>query len=183
MREQAESNQRFPIDLLGRGSYYRARYYDSGSGRFISEDPLRWGSGINFLAYVQNRTPNMVDPTGLDDQCPWWVPNWVCNLWKKQPQTPTRKSCLCTRTDRAPQPSRPGSLLKVCVYSCDCSSKPQVILLQTIRKLQDCKDIDFCPYQLVADVDTTGSSSTAYPDRNIAPTLDPPKPGDIVLPK
>ena len=30
--------------------YYRARYYDSGVGRFISEDPLGFGQGVNFVS-------------------------------------------------------------------------------------------------------------------------------------
>jgi len=34
--------------------YYRARYYDTETGRFISEDPLGFGAGINFYAYVNN---------------------------------------------------------------------------------------------------------------------------------
>ena len=51
-------------------SYYRARYYDPQSGRFVGEDPLRFLSGGNFYAYVHNNSPNSVDPTGLCDQKP-----------------------------------------------------------------------------------------------------------------
>lgn len=174
----AETGPRNP-----QASYYRARYYDSSSGRFIGEDPIRWASNVNFFAYVHNRTASATDPFGLDDRCPSWVPDWVCNLWKG-PKGPIFKTCICTRTERTPKPyPKPGSGIKVCVYSCDCSSKPQIILLRRIQKLQGCKDIDFCPYKLVADVDTTGSSTTALPDPDFAPTLDPPQPGDIIPPQ
>ena len=45
--------------------YYRARYYDPGSGRFISEDPLGLGGGdINFYRYLSNGPVNGTDPTG-----------------------------------------------------------------------------------------------------------------------
>jgi RHS repeat-associated protein len=47
--------------------YYRARYYDPDLGRFLSEDPLGFGSGINFYAYVGNNPVNRNDPTGLID--------------------------------------------------------------------------------------------------------------------
>ena len=49
------------------GLYYmRARYYDPGVGRFISEDPLGFGGGdVNLLAYVQNNPIDFVDPYGL----------------------------------------------------------------------------------------------------------------------
>jgi RHS repeat-associated protein len=46
--------------------YYRARYYDFGIGRFISEDPLGFEAGINFFAYVGNNPINANDPSGLD---------------------------------------------------------------------------------------------------------------------
>ncbi len=45
--------------------YYRARYYDPASGRFLSEDPLRFGGQINFYSYVLNDPINFADPFGL----------------------------------------------------------------------------------------------------------------------
>ena len=45
--------------------YYRARYYDSTIGRFVSEDPLGYSVGENFYRYVSNRPTLAVDPTGL----------------------------------------------------------------------------------------------------------------------
>jgi RHS repeat-associated protein len=45
--------------------YYRARYYDQSSGRFTSEDPLRFGGGQNFYRYVYNIPVGLTDPMGL----------------------------------------------------------------------------------------------------------------------
>ncbi len=44
--------------------YYRARYYDPASGRFISEDSLGLAAGVNKYAYVNNNPINANDPTG-----------------------------------------------------------------------------------------------------------------------
>jgi RHS repeat-associated protein len=46
-------------------SHYRARYYDPTAGRFLSEDPLGFGTGINYYRYVRNKPVNLADPTGL----------------------------------------------------------------------------------------------------------------------
>jgi len=51
--------------------YYRARYYNSILGRFISEDPAGFAGGdTNLYAYVLNNPTNYRDPSG---KCPWCV--------------------------------------------------------------------------------------------------------------
>jgi len=45
--------------------YYRARYYDPGVGRFLSEDPVGFGGGENFYRYVYNSPVGFADPMGL----------------------------------------------------------------------------------------------------------------------
>ncbi len=44
--------------------YYRARYYDPNSGRFISEDPKRFQADVNFYPYVSNSPTGHLDPFG-----------------------------------------------------------------------------------------------------------------------
>ena len=45
--------------------YLRNRYYDSSTGRFITEDPAK--DGVNWYSYCGGDPVNMVDPWGLDD--------------------------------------------------------------------------------------------------------------------
>ena len=46
--------------------YYRARYYDPTTGRFISEDAARLlGGSLNFYKYVRNNPLRLKDPLGL----------------------------------------------------------------------------------------------------------------------
>ncbi len=52
--------------------YYRARYYDPASGRFVSEDPIRFHGGLNYYRYVFNHGVNYRDPYGL--RCDYYQP-------------------------------------------------------------------------------------------------------------
>lgn len=67
------------------GLYFlRARYLDATTGRFVSEDPWRFYSDVNFYPYVDNDPTVLVDPYGLYT-C---VGNAVCNF------TPDMKKAL-----------------------------------------------------------------------------------------
>jgi uncharacterized protein RhaS with RHS repeats len=48
--------------------YYRARYYDPASGRFLSEDPIRFNGGIDFYSYADGGPTNAIDPFGTNAQ-------------------------------------------------------------------------------------------------------------------
>ena len=46
--------------------YYRARYYDPKTGRFLSRDPIGFAGGdVNLYRYVRNNPINFRDPYGL----------------------------------------------------------------------------------------------------------------------
>ncbi|MCA9124295.1 MAG: hypothetical protein KDB11_29165, partial [Planctomycetales bacterium] len=46
--------------------FYRARYYDAETGRFIGEDPIGFiGGDYNLFEYVRNRPVSSSDPSGL----------------------------------------------------------------------------------------------------------------------
>jgi len=45
--------------------YLRNRYYDTRTGRFITEDPIR--DGLNWYVYCENNPVMFVDPSGLKD--------------------------------------------------------------------------------------------------------------------
>jgi RHS repeat-associated protein len=49
--------------------YNRARYYDSTTGRWISQDPMGFDAGdSNLYRYANNNAPNATDPAGLQQQ-------------------------------------------------------------------------------------------------------------------
>jgi RHS repeat-associated protein len=48
--------------------YYRARYYDPGTGRFLQRDPLGYSVGPNCFEYCGSRPAVARDPTGLETE-------------------------------------------------------------------------------------------------------------------
>lgn len=46
--------------------FYRARYYELTTGRFISADPLGFRAGLNFYAYANDNPVQYTDPSGND---------------------------------------------------------------------------------------------------------------------
>jgi RHS repeat-associated protein len=114
---------------------YRARYYDPNPGRFIKEDPIRFGSGDpNFYDYVGNSATNYTDPTGRF-RIPgtnWCGPNWTggrveeyspahANLYKP-PTNRYDKVCMhhdiCYFNCRSTHPCDPSGRSN-CFKTCD----------------------------------------------------------------
>ena len=46
--------------------YFRARWYDSETGRWLSKDPIGIAGGLNLYEAFGNNAVNFVDPFGLD---------------------------------------------------------------------------------------------------------------------
>jgi len=46
-------------------NYYRARYYNPSTGRFLSEDPMGFAAGTNFYEYAGDDPIDFNDPLGL----------------------------------------------------------------------------------------------------------------------
>ena len=51
-------------------SYYRARYYDASTGRFLSEDPNKDGVAGSLYGYVENSPLLLIDPFGTQGLAP-----------------------------------------------------------------------------------------------------------------
>jgi len=52
------------VPILGNIYYNRARYYDAGTGRFLSEDPFGLAGGTNAYSYAANDPAEFTDPSG-----------------------------------------------------------------------------------------------------------------------
>jgi len=62
-------------DSLTGLQYNRARWYDAQMGRFVSEDPIGFGGGIDWYSYVSDNPIKYNDPLGLKI--------WVCSRLAK----------------------------------------------------------------------------------------------------
>jgi hypothetical protein len=69
--------------------YYRARYYDPATGRFVSEDPIEFEAGVNFYAYVDDNPTTSTDPDGTD---PWKATKIMWQKYKDMTTANTKKS-------------------------------------------------------------------------------------------
>ncbi|WP_411818762.1 RHS repeat-associated core domain-containing protein [Hyphococcus sp. DH-69] len=45
--------------------YYKARYYDPETGRFLTTDPIGYADQMEFYAFLHNDSNNRVDPDGV----------------------------------------------------------------------------------------------------------------------
>ena len=86
-------------------SYYRSRYFNPELGRFLSEDPLGLGGGVNLYGYVGGSPVVFVDPSGRVKVVPQGqtatyrgVP-WINDQGKFWPQPHTVQiTYTCTKT-------------------------------------------------------------------------------------
>jgi RHS repeat-associated protein len=75
-------------------AYYRTRYYDPNAGRFLSEDPIRFGGGPNLFAYVGSNVVRWIDPLGFGAAAPTPPPSTIGPPSPPLPHTECYFSCL-----------------------------------------------------------------------------------------
>jgi len=88
--------------------FYRARFYDPVSGRFLSEDPVGFNGGFNFYRYVGNSAVSLVDQLGLQSGTTYKLEydNLKNNPWPMTPNLVPRHLSDCAKNTL--QPYFPG---------------------------------------------------------------------------
>jgi RHS repeat-associated protein len=90
--------------------FYRARYYDPTTGRFVSEDPIYFKGGGNFYRYVRNDAVNLIYPTG---KSPWgWASDCAAFMYFYVRCADKGKECKLKLLRNAPDavnPADPGN--------------------------------------------------------------------------
>jgi len=76
--------------------YYRARYYDTEAGRFLSEDNVRFLKGDpDFYPYTLNRPTNFVDPSGNVSISGGFSPQCLADILTAINILKSRPACNC----------------------------------------------------------------------------------------
>jgi len=87
------------------------RAYDASLGRWINRDPIRESGGFNLYPYVNNRTMNSRDPSGLDGkdpEAPPCIKDWAgCRQW-----------CLDTGSTIVDDPVLKDGWINACLRRC-----------------------------------------------------------------
>lgn len=79
--------------------FYRARFYDPATGRFLSEDPIGFTAGIDFYSYVSNDSTNLIDPKGLLQVCCRAAHQPIFQGWAKLTGQPQPCHCFLKLAD------------------------------------------------------------------------------------
>ena len=97
--------------------YFRHRYYDPSTGRFIAEDSIGWHGGINIYEYAGDDPIMNSDPSGQD----WCPPGCACSKSTPACSTPgdgcTPDSCVCTFMDNVHNGSFTGLPINPTCYT------------------------------------------------------------------
>ena len=79
--------------------FYRARYYDPATGRFLIEDPIGFNAGMDFYTYVSNDATDLVDPQGLLQVCCRPAHVKIAEKWAKRTLQPPPCHCFLRLSD------------------------------------------------------------------------------------
>jgi RHS repeat-associated protein len=104
--------------------YYRARYYQPGLGRFLSEDPRNSRQGANRYKYAANNPVFVADPRGLETV-------FQCALG-------------CFADFYGPSKTISGALLDGLIKLLQQHALPYWIFLELIKGANDAKDLVNC---------------------------------------
>ncbi len=63
--------------------HYKARTYFPALGRFLQTDPIGYGDGLNWYAYVGNDPINGIGPSGLLAEFEGMKECFMCSVWEK----------------------------------------------------------------------------------------------------
>jgi len=110
--------------------YYRARYYDPSSSRFLTEDPIGFSGSFDFYLYSDDSPVGLKDPTGLGPQG-WPVPGSSTPFPRPgEPPRPHRRkpyNCMAHGlgiADKWMQPETPWGPLNPYMHQHGCKEVP-----------------------------------------------------------